>query len=67
MLHLATTGRRLTLKPETALPELSGYEAARKTMGDELYRTADNAWSLLWTLQVSETANKVDVPSSPCP
>jgi hypothetical protein len=29
-------------------------------MEKDLNRTADNAWSLLWTLQVSETVNKVD-------
>ncbi len=60
LLRLATTGRRLELKPETALSELAGYDAARAAMAGDLNKTADNAWNLLWTLQVSETVNKVD-------
>ena len=60
LLRLATTGRRLALKPETALSELAGYEAAKAKMASDLGRTADNSWSLLWTLGVSEAANKVE-------
>jgi len=60
LLHLATIGRRLELKPETAVSELSGYAAAQEAMARDLGRTVDNAWSLLWTLHVSEAANKVD-------
>jgi hypothetical protein len=60
LLRLATAGRRIDLKPETALSELAGYDAAREAIATDLYKTADNAWSLLWTLQVSETVNKVD-------
>jgi alpha-glucosidase len=60
LLHLATTGRRLELKPETAVSELSGYEAAQQAMARDLGKTVDNAWSLLWTLRVSETADKVE-------
>ena len=60
LLRLATTGRRIELKPETAVSELAGYEAARKTMADDLSRTADNSWGLLSTLQVAESAEKVE-------
>jgi len=60
LLHLATTGRRVELKPETALPELAAYDAARASMEGELNRTSDNAWSLLWSLQVSAASNKVE-------
>ncbi len=58
--RLATTGRRLELKPETALSELAGFDAAKEAMAGDLARTADNSWSLLWTLRVSETAEKVE-------
>jgi alpha-glucosidase len=60
LLRLATTGRRLELKPETAVSELAGYNAATEAMAADLARTADNSWSLLWTLQVSEAVNKVE-------
>jgi alpha-glucosidase len=60
LLRLATTGRRIELKPETALPELAGYDAARDAMEKDLARTADNSWSLLWTLRVSEVTDKVE-------
>jgi alpha-glucosidase len=60
LLRLATACRRIELKPELALSELAGYKAAREAMEKDLNRTADNAWSLLWTLQVSEAVNKVD-------
>jgi alpha-glucosidase len=60
LLRLATTGRRLELKPETALSELAGYDTTREAVAGDLYRTADNAWSLLWTLRVSEAADKVE-------
>jgi len=60
LLHLATTGRRVELKPETALSELAAYDAARASMEGELNRTSDNAWSLLWSLQVSAASNKVE-------
>jgi len=67
LLRLATAGRRITLKPETALSELAGYDSAKAAMAGDLSRTSDNAWSLLWTLQVSESAKKVDAPETPCP
>jgi len=60
LLRLATTGRRLELKPETAVSELAGYEAAMDAMAADLARTADNSWSLLWTLRVSEAVTKVE-------
>jgi alpha-glucosidase len=60
LLRLATTGRRLELKPETAVSELAGYDAARDAMANDLAKTTDNSWSLLWTLRVSETVNKVE-------
>jgi alpha-glucosidase len=60
LLRLATTGRRLELKPETAVSELAGYEAATEAMAADLARTADNSWSLLWTLRVSEATNQVE-------
>jgi alpha-glucosidase len=60
LLRLATTGRRIGLKPGTALSELAGYDAAREAMAGDLSRTADNSWSLLWTLRVSEAVDKVE-------
>ena len=60
LLRLATTGRRIELKPETTVSELTGYAAAQKTMADDLGRTADNAWNLLWTLGVAESVGRVE-------
>jgi alpha-glucosidase len=60
LLRLATTARRLELKPETAVSELAGYDAATEAMAADLARTTDNSWSLLWTLRVSASADRVD-------
>jgi alpha-glucosidase len=59
LLHLASMARRIELKPATALSELASYDAAKEAMTSDLYKTTDNAWGLLWTLRVSETATKV--------
>jgi alpha-glucosidase len=60
LLRLATTGRRLTLRPETAVFELADYDAAKQAMAGDLSRTAENSWSLLWTMAVAESTNQVD-------
>ncbi len=60
LLHLATVGRRLDLNPQTAMAELAGYDAAKEKMSDDLRKTTDDSWRLLWTLLVSESTDKVE-------
>lgn len=60
LLHLATVGRRIDLNPQTAMSELAGYDAARKQMSDELGKTTDDAWRLLWTLSIAESTDRVE-------
>jgi len=60
LLRLATTGRRIELNPDSAVAELSGYAAAQATMAADLGRTAENSWSLLWSLGVAEGTAKVE-------
>ena len=60
LLHLATVGRRIDLNPQTAMAELAGYDAAKKQMADDLGKTSDDSWRLLWTLTVAEATDKVE-------
>ena len=60
LLRLATIGRRLELKPDTALAELEGYAAAEAAMESDLPRVVDNSWSLLWNLRAAAAVEKVE-------
>jgi hypothetical protein len=60
LLHLATIGRRLDLNPQMAVSELAGYDATREKMADDLRKTSDNSWRLIWTLAVAESTDKVE-------
>jgi hypothetical protein len=60
LVHMATTGRRIELKPETALPELRQLVAGQKAMAEDLSKDNPNSGRLLWTLSNHEAINKVE-------
>ena len=60
LLRLATIGRRLELKPDTALAELDGYAAAEASMEADFPKVVDNSWRLLWDLRTAAATDKVE-------
>jgi len=60
LLRLATTGRRIELNPQSAMAELAGYDAGKKQMSDDLRKTTDDSWRVLWILTLAEATDPVE-------